>query len=78
MATQAFGDMLYVPESDKLDEFPSPNDLRHKIILSTKPPKEYLAINNNKDDEAAAREEKYSSEDDVKVRLKANKNRYLK
>ncbi|XP_057788882.1 phosphoinositide phospholipase C 6-like isoform X2 [Salvia miltiorrhiza] len=65
MATQAFGDMLYVPESECLDEFPSPNELKHKIILSTKPPKEYLI--NNKDDETSADlQENNSSEDDDK------------
>ncbi|XP_057788883.1 phosphoinositide phospholipase C 6-like [Salvia miltiorrhiza] len=63
MVTHVFGDMLYVPDLDCLEEFPSPNDLKHKIILSTKPPKEYL---NNKDDETtpADPQEKYLSESD--------------
>ncbi|KAJ4828028.1 hypothetical protein Tsubulata_035107 [Turnera subulata] len=42
MVTQTFGSMLYFPESDYLVEFPSPESLAHKIIISTKPPKEYL------------------------------------
>ncbi|KAL3850590.1 hypothetical protein ACJIZ3_012472 [Penstemon smallii] len=42
MLTQTFGKMLFVPESDCLKEFPSPDELRHRIIISTKPPKEYL------------------------------------
>ncbi|CAH8313130.1 unnamed protein product [Eruca vesicaria subsp. sativa] len=46
MATQIFGQMLYYPESDSLEEFPSPASLLHRIIISTKPPKEYLESRN--------------------------------
>lgn len=42
MVTQTFGELLYYPESGCLEEFPSPEDLKYRIILSTKPPKEYL------------------------------------
>ncbi|XVE52497.1 hypothetical protein DITRI_Ditri02bG0126800 [Diplodiscus trichospermus] len=42
MVTQTFGTMLYYPESDCLNELPSPESLKHRIIISTKPPKEYL------------------------------------
>ncbi|KAJ4978692.1 hypothetical protein NE237_009472 [Protea cynaroides] len=42
MLIQIFGDLLFYPESDLLLEFPSPEDLKHRIIISTKPPKEYL------------------------------------
>lgn len=42
MLVQIFGVMLYYPESDCLIEFPSPESLQHRIIISTKPPKEYL------------------------------------
>ncbi|KAK1409358.1 hypothetical protein QVD17_35884 [Tagetes erecta] len=44
MATEIFGDMLYYPKTgdDVDDEFPSPEELKHRIILSTKPPKELL------------------------------------
>ncbi|KAL7173160.1 hypothetical protein ACSBR2_032599 [Camellia fascicularis] len=41
MITQTFGKMLFYPESD-LKEFPSPEELKYRIIISTKPPKEYL------------------------------------
>lgn len=68
MVTHVFGDMLYCPESDGLDEFPSPNDLKHKIILSTKPPKEYLDTNNNKVGKTSAMQEKDSSDDEDKVK----------
>lgn len=62
MATQVFGDMLYISESESMDEFPSPTDLMHKIILSTKPPKEYLSSNTIKDGKTSALQEKDSSE----------------
>ncbi|KAJ8769431.1 hypothetical protein K2173_002921 [Erythroxylum novogranatense] len=42
MVTLTFGDMLYYPEEDSLVQFPSPESLKHRIIISTKPPKEYL------------------------------------
>ncbi|GFY84488.1 phosphoinositide-specific phospholipase C family protein [Actinidia rufa] len=42
MVTQTFGERLYYPESGCLEEFPSPEALKHRIVLSTKPPKEYL------------------------------------
>ncbi|PIN03379.1 Phosphoinositide-specific phospholipase C [Handroanthus impetiginosus] len=64
MAIQIFGEMLYCPESGCLEEFPSPEALKHKIILSTKPPKEYLGSNNNKDGETSPAKEKDSSEDE--------------
>ncbi|KAF8087693.1 hypothetical protein N665_0570s0007 [Sinapis alba] len=46
MATQIFGQMLYYPESESLAEFPSPDSLLHRIMISTKPPKEYLESRN--------------------------------
>ncbi|KAM0023559.1 putative phosphoinositide phospholipase C [Helianthus debilis subsp. tardiflorus] len=45
MATEIFGDMLYCPKAGDNDEFPSPEELKHRIILSTKPPKECLESN---------------------------------
>ncbi|KAK7387457.1 hypothetical protein VNO78_28278 [Psophocarpus tetragonolobus] len=40
MATAIFGEMLYFPHSDYLTEFPSPESLKKRIIISTNPPKE--------------------------------------
>lgn len=40
MVTKTFGDMLYRPETDQLREFPSPESLKKKVMISTKPPKE--------------------------------------
>ncbi|CAM8961192.1 unnamed protein product [Rhodiola kirilowii] len=42
MVTQIFGDMLYYSKSDCFQNFPSPEELKYRVILSTKPPKEYL------------------------------------
>jgi len=40
--TKTFGELLYYPKSEVLEEFPSPESLKGRIIISTKPPKEYL------------------------------------
>ncbi|XP_027329945.1 phosphoinositide phospholipase C 2-like isoform X4 [Abrus precatorius] len=42
MVTQTFGDILFTPSSESLKEFHSPESLKKRIIISTKPPKEYL------------------------------------
>ncbi|NP_001312450.1 phosphoinositide phospholipase C 2-like [Nicotiana tabacum] len=39
--TQTFGDMLFSPDSC-LKNFPSPESLKRRVLISTKPPKEYL------------------------------------
>ena len=43
MVTETFGDLLFTSKSESFPEFPSPESLKKKIIISTKPPKEYLA-----------------------------------
>lgn len=42
MVTKTFESKLHRPDSDQLAEFPSPESLKRKILISTKPPKEYL------------------------------------
>lgn len=42
MVTQTFGEILFSPDSESMKEFPSPESLKKRIIISTKPPKEYL------------------------------------
>ncbi|KAK6929475.1 C2 domain [Dillenia turbinata] len=42
MVTQTFGEMLFAPGSECLKEFLSPESMKRRIIISTKPPKEYL------------------------------------
>ncbi|XP_077245596.1 phosphoinositide phospholipase C 2-like isoform X2 [Tasmannia lanceolata] len=49
MVTQTFGEMLFIPEAECLEEFPSPEALKKRIIISTKPPKEYLGSRKEKD-----------------------------
>lgn len=49
MVTETFGEMLYYPDSDILKEFPSPESLKKRVIISTKPPKEYLESKSFKD-----------------------------
>ncbi|XP_076912196.1 phosphoinositide phospholipase C 6-like [Bidens hawaiensis] len=41
-----FWDMLYLPKESDKEELPSPDALKHQIILSTKEPKEYLESKN--------------------------------
>ncbi|XP_074383019.1 phosphoinositide phospholipase C 2-like isoform X2 [Apium graveolens] len=43
MVIETFGDLLYTSKSESFPEFPSPESLKKRIIVSTKPPKEYLA-----------------------------------
>ncbi|XP_038720888.1 LOW QUALITY PROTEIN: phosphoinositide phospholipase C 6-like [Tripterygium wilfordii] len=64
VTTQTFGKMLYYPESGCLVEFPSPESLKHRIIISTKPPKEYLEANGLKQNENLSPNGRVSSEDE--------------
>lgn len=63
MLSQVFGKMLFYPESDCLKEFPSPAELKYRIIISTKPPKEYLEAQTVKDSESSSLKRKDSDED---------------
>ncbi|WMV19884.1 hypothetical protein MTR67_013269 [Solanum verrucosum] len=65
---QVFGEMLYYPRSECLEEFPSPEELKHRIILSTKPPKEYLESKHHRDIESASPVKKDSVEGDILVK----------
>ncbi|GAU36990.1 hypothetical protein TSUD_150260 [Trifolium subterraneum] len=51
MVTQTFGDILFCPSTEGLKEFPSPDSLKRRIIISTKPPKEYLEAKEGKEKE---------------------------
>ncbi|KAL6581218.1 1-phosphatidylinositol phosphodiesterase [Orobanche minor] len=42
MISETFGDMLFSPGPECLTEFPSPESLKRRVVISTKPPKEYL------------------------------------
>ncbi|KAI4373396.1 hypothetical protein MLD38_011524 [Melastoma candidum] len=62
MLTQTFGDMLYCPEAD-LKEFPSPEELKYRVVISTKPPKEYLEAKSMKQEGSLSQKDKDSTED---------------
>ncbi|XP_010427395.1 PREDICTED: phosphoinositide phospholipase C 7 [Camelina sativa] len=50
MVTDVFGEMLFTPPSGEcLKEFPSPTSLKKRIMISTKPPKEYKAAKGDDD-----------------------------
>lgn len=51
MVTQTFGDVLFYPSSEVLKEFPSPESLKKRILISTKPPKESLQAKEAKEKE---------------------------
>lgn len=51
MVTQTFGEILFSPGSECLKDFPSPESLKRRIIISTKPPKEYLEAKEVKEKE---------------------------
>ncbi|KAL7588883.1 hypothetical protein Lser_V15G41448 [Lactuca serriola] len=42
MVTETFGEMLLTPKKEGLAEFLSPESLKKRFIISTKPPKEYV------------------------------------
>ncbi|KAL9371539.1 hypothetical protein Peur_036679 [Populus x canadensis] len=58
MVTKTFGGMLYRPETDELEKL-SPESLKKKILISTKPPREYLETQ----DSNTPHESKKSSEE---------------
>lgn len=55
MVTQTFGDILFCPSSESLKEFPSPDSLKRRIIISTKPPKEYLEAKEGQEKEESVK-----------------------
>ncbi|OWM69955.1 phosphoinositide phospholipase C 2-like [Punica granatum] len=64
MVTQTFGDVLFTPDADCLKEFPSPESLKRRVIISTKPPKEYLEAKEVTEKESDARKGKDSQPDE--------------
>ncbi|KAK9279948.1 hypothetical protein L1049_013632 [Liquidambar formosana] len=63
MLTKTFGEMLFYPKSECLEEFPSPEELKNRIIISTKPPREYLEAKSFKDRGKNPKKGKDSDED---------------
>lgn len=65
MVTQTFGDILFSPGSEALKEFPSPESLKRRIIISTKPPKEYLQAKEVKERGDDSQKEKASDDEEA-------------
>ncbi|XP_043724314.1 phosphoinositide phospholipase C 2-like isoform X2 [Telopea speciosissima] len=65
MVTQTFGDLLYTPGSEGLKEFPSPASLMKHLIISTKPPKEYLEAKIAKAKESESQKGKDSADEET-------------
>ncbi|KAK7321349.1 hypothetical protein VNO77_31910 [Canavalia gladiata] len=66
MITETFGNMLFCPDHKNLKVFPSPEELKGKIMISTKPPKEYLKLKSKRVKENSQKmpKSKDSDEDD--------------
>ncbi|OIS98097.1 PREDICTED: phosphoinositide phospholipase C 2-like [Nicotiana attenuata] len=63
MVTQIFGDMLFTCGAECLSEFPSPESLKGRVIISTKPPKEYLETKKPNEKDNGSQKGKKSSEE---------------
>ena len=63
MISETFGDVLFCPGSECLKEFPSPESLKKRVIISTKPPKEYLAAKEAKENENGSQKVKPGDEE---------------
>ncbi|KAL3837751.1 hypothetical protein ACJIZ3_022342 [Penstemon smallii] len=61
MITQTFGDMLFTPGPECLGEFPSPESLKKRVMISTKPPKEYLKAKDANVKESGSKKDKNSA-----------------
>ncbi|KAL3630584.1 1-phosphatidylinositol phosphodiesterase [Castilleja foliolosa] len=62
MITQTFGEMVFTPGPEPLSEFPSPESLKRRIVISTKPPKE--SKDYNKDDDVDGEDTETDEEDE--------------
>lgn len=63
MVTQIFGDILFTCGAECLSEFPSPESLKGRIVISTKPPKEYLESKKPSEKDNGSQKGKKSSEE---------------
>ena len=77
MVIKTFGATLFQPETE-LKELPSPESLKRKIIISTKPPKEYLeshmkqGSNLQKVKEESWRKESQADQDEIETDAKVH------
>lgn len=68
MVTETFGDVLFCSGSESYTEFPSPESLKKRIIISTKLPKEYLESESIKKENNSPEEKEVS---DIRYKLEA-------
>nr|XP_043609820.1 phosphoinositide phospholipase C 2-like isoform X2 [Erigeron canadensis] len=64
MVHETFGDMLFCPKFGKLKELPTPESLKHRILISTKPPKEYLEAEEDKRTKSQRAKDTLNDDDD--------------
>ncbi|KAA3481997.1 phosphoinositide phospholipase C 2-like [Gossypium australe] len=62
MITETLGDILFTPGPEVFKEFPSPETLKKRIIISTKPPKDYTEAKEDKDKENDSKSDKADDE----------------
>lgn len=55
---------MFIPDSECFKELPSPEELKYRIIISTKPPKEYLEDKSINDKADNLHKRKDSDEDE--------------
>ncbi|KAL0341283.1 UNVERIFIED_CONTAM: Phosphoinositide phospholipase C 2 [Sesamum radiatum] len=65
MITETFGEMLFTPGDECLSEFPSPESLKRRIMISTKPPEEYKSTGEDKDFDEDGEDAEYECGEDV-------------
>ncbi|KAF9594268.1 hypothetical protein IFM89_028925 [Coptis chinensis] len=65
MVTETFGNMLFTPGPECLKEFPSPESLKKRILISTKPPKEYLEAKSIKEKGSVSQKGNDSAEEEA-------------
>ncbi|KAL5710255.1 phosphoinositide phospholipase C [Ranunculus cassubicifolius] len=63
MITETFGDMLFTHGADNAKEFPSPESLKNRVLISTKPPKEYLESKSVKERSASQKQNDSAEEE---------------
>lgn len=68
MVVECFGEMLFYPETESLEEFHSPEEMKFRIIISTKPPKEYLESKLVQEPQDQSTKKRKDADDDVSQR----------
>ncbi|KAG8377026.1 hypothetical protein BUALT_Bualt09G0125300 [Buddleja alternifolia] len=62
MVSKTFGGILFHSTSENLQDFPSPESLKGRIVISTKPPKKYTETKSFKEDDGTIKVHKSSEE----------------